>query len=267
MVQPVFAIELNIRDSELINRIHSYFGAGILVINKSKNSIAFSVQSTKILKKVIIPHFDKYPLLTQKRADFELFKLAVELISRKEHLTIEGLRKIVAIRASMNKGLTDTLKDAFPGIIPVQRPTIDYQGIPDPYWLVGFTEAEGCFLVRIQNSLAYKSGSQVKLVFTLGQHSRDSNLFKGLIEYLGCGNYYVESDGLLCYFVVTKYVDISEKVVPLFAKYPLEGSKLQNYLDFVKVVELMKEKTHLTEEGVTLIRKIKSGMNTGRDYS
>jgi len=183
VVQPVFAIELNIRDSELIKRIHSYFGVGILVINKSKNSIALSVQSTKILNKVIIPHFDKYPLLTQKRADFELFKLAVELISRKEHLTIEGLRKIVAIRASMNKGLTDTLKEAFPSIIPVQRPTIDYKTIPDPYWLVGFTEAEGCFLVRIQKSLAYKSGFQVKLVFTLGQHSRDSKLFKGLIDY------------------------------------------------------------------------------------
>jgi len=68
-------------------------------------------------------------LLTQKRADFELFKLAVELLSRKEHLTIEGLRKIVAIRASMNKGLTDTLKEAFPNIIPVQRPTIDYKTI------------------------------------------------------------------------------------------------------------------------------------------
>jgi len=67
--------------------------------------------------------------------------------------------------------------------------------------------------------------------------------------------------------VTTKFADITNKVVPLFAKYPLEGSKLQSYLDFVKVVELMKEKTHLTEEGVALIKSIKSGMNNGRDYS
>lgn len=125
MVQPVFAMELNIRDSELIKRIQSYFGVGILVINKAKNSISFSVQSVKDLNNVIIPHFDKYPLLTQKRADFLLFKLAVELISRKEHLTIEGLRKIVAIRASINKGLSVTLKEAFPRIIPVSRPIIE----------------------------------------------------------------------------------------------------------------------------------------------
>jgi len=68
VVQPVFAIELNIRDSELIKRIHSYFGAGILVINKSKNSIAFSVQSTKILNKVIIPR--KIPFVNTEKSRF-----------------------------------------------------------------------------------------------------------------------------------------------------------------------------------------------------
>jgi hypothetical protein len=37
-----------------------------------------------------------------------------------------------------------------------------------------------------------------------------------------------------------------------------------DYLDFVKVIELMKEKEHLTEEGLNQIRKIKAGMNRGR---
>ena len=34
----------------------------------------FSIEQ---ITNIIIPHFDKYPLLTQKKADFELFKLAV----------------------------------------------------------------------------------------------------------------------------------------------------------------------------------------------
>ena len=41
---------------------------------------------------MIIDHFDKYPLITQKRADFILFKSIVEMLNRKEHLTEEGLR-------------------------------------------------------------------------------------------------------------------------------------------------------------------------------
>jgi hypothetical protein len=67
---------------------------------------------------VIIAHFDKYPLLTQKLANegaarayvlrrgekspaqnFLLFKRVIELMNRKEHLTTGGLRKIVGIKA------------------------------------------------------------------------------------------------------------------------------------------------------------------------
>jgi hypothetical protein len=39
----------------------------------------------------------------------------------KEHLTIEGLRKIVAIKAVMNNGLNDVLKEAFPTVVPVRE--------------------------------------------------------------------------------------------------------------------------------------------------
>jgi hypothetical protein len=77
--------------------------------NIGKDSIQYRVSSIKELA-VIIAHFDEYPLITQKRADFELFKLIVDIISRKEHLTTEGLRKIVNLRASINNGLSPELK-------------------------------------------------------------------------------------------------------------------------------------------------------------
>jgi hypothetical protein len=35
-----------------------------------------------------------------------------------------GLRKILAIKASINNGLSDVLKVAFPGIVPVNRDKI-----------------------------------------------------------------------------------------------------------------------------------------------
>jgi len=38
-----------------------------------KSTGIYSVQSLKDLTEVIIPHFIKYPLLTQKQADFCLF--------------------------------------------------------------------------------------------------------------------------------------------------------------------------------------------------
>jgi hypothetical protein len=39
---------------------------------------------------VIINHFEKYPLLTKKLEDFQLFSQIVTLIHKKEHLTITG---------------------------------------------------------------------------------------------------------------------------------------------------------------------------------
>ena len=51
---------------------------------------------------VIIEHFDKYPLITQKQADYLLFKEAVNLIINKEHLSLTGLLKLVGIKATIN---------------------------------------------------------------------------------------------------------------------------------------------------------------------
>lgn len=76
----------------------------------------------------------------------------IELLKNKEHLTKEGLDKLIAIKASLNLGLSDELKTAFPKVVPVNRPVIPNQNIPDPMWIAGFTSAEGCFLVNVKQS-------------------------------------------------------------------------------------------------------------------
>lgn len=50
----------------------------------------------------------------------------------KEHLTQEGLMKIVALKTKINLGLSDKLKAAFPDVVPVKRPLVVDQSIPDP---------------------------------------------------------------------------------------------------------------------------------------
>ena len=94
-------------------------------------SVELLVQSINDLT-ILINHFYKYPLKTQKKSDFELIKKAFYLISQKEHLTNEGLLKIVAIKASMNLGLSDDLKVAFPNIIPQERPLVETKTIDNP---------------------------------------------------------------------------------------------------------------------------------------
>lgn len=52
-------------------------------------SILYRVSSIEDLK-VIIAHFDKYPLITYKWIDYLLFKQVFELIEKGEHLTVDG---------------------------------------------------------------------------------------------------------------------------------------------------------------------------------
>ncbi len=112
---------------------------------------AFRVSSPKQILEHILPHFDKYPLITQKSADFLLFKIIVQMMLNREHLNEEGLQEIVNIRASLNLGLSNVLKSAFPDTIPVSRPLVTNQlsnKIPHPQWVSGFVTGEGCFFIK-----------------------------------------------------------------------------------------------------------------------
>jgi hypothetical protein len=60
-------------------------------------------------------------LLTKKHYDYLLFKEVIELMLKKEHNTLEGLQKIVNLKASINLGLSNVLKEFFPDTIPIKR--------------------------------------------------------------------------------------------------------------------------------------------------
>ena len=115
-------------------------------------------------------------------------------------------------------------------------------------------------MVRVMDR--QNSRTQVLLRFKLTQHLRDEQLMRSLVDYLGCGKFYVSVGSID--FIVTKFSDIETKLIPLFEKYPIQGIKHLNYLDFLKVRQIMKNDLHLTSEGVKLIRKTKAGMNLGR---
>ena len=91
------------------------------------------------------------------------------IIRRKEHLTQEGLIKIIAIKASMNWGLSEKLKLTFPNVVPVERPLVKNQKIHDPNWLAGFTSGEGSFMIKITASQMHSIGYKVFLVLKVTQ--------------------------------------------------------------------------------------------------
>ena len=99
-VKASFQIGLHIKDLALLEIIQMFFGVG-KISKLGAESIQFRVYALKDLK-VILHHFDKYPLLTNKQSDYLLFKQVVNLMEEGKHFTLEGLNKIVSIKAMLN---------------------------------------------------------------------------------------------------------------------------------------------------------------------
>jgi LAGLIDADG endonuclease len=223
----------------------------------------------------IIDHFKLYPLKTKKYADFLLFKKAFDIINDKKHLIIEGLHELISIRASLNKGLTERLKLAFPSIKPVVRPeTPNFSFKPNNsdinYWIAGFVSvpraagAEGCFFIHTSKSKTHKLGISVALNFFVVQNIRDSYLLASFAQIFGCGYFnIVEKSGIVS-FSVRNLSDITDKIIPFFEEYNIQGVKAKDFNDFKEASILMKSKLHLTKEGLDKILLIKSRMNFNR---
>ena len=78
---------------------------------------------------------------------------------------MSGLKKILGLKFSLNLGLSDELKSAFPDLNVVQRPEINSSTeIINPYWLAGFTSGEGCFYVKIKKSLPSPNGGKARYI-------------------------------------------------------------------------------------------------------
>ncbi len=106
-VNPAFGIKLSIKDKKILYKIKDYFGCGNIEIRKcmDRNYCRFSVFKIKLLLDVIIPFFDKNPMYyTQKQNSFEKWKLVINMIGNKEHLTEEGFELIRLLSKRINEG-------------------------------------------------------------------------------------------------------------------------------------------------------------------
>jgi len=95
---------LHKKDLSILKEFKDFFKVGNISF-MGKDSIQYRVESLEGLA-VIINHFNKYPLITKKLADYTLFELAFNIIKNKNHITEKGLLELAALKAELNKGLS-----------------------------------------------------------------------------------------------------------------------------------------------------------------
>ena len=102
-VRPSFSISQHKRNLGVLQEIAKHFGVGGLRFSKRDQNYKYEVRSISDLMSVIIPHFQKFPLKTTKRKDFEKFVRICELVHSKHHLNPKYLRQIVNWAYQMNE--------------------------------------------------------------------------------------------------------------------------------------------------------------------
>nr|QJQ35481.1 LAGLIDADG endonuclease [Fusarium begoniae]QJQ35521.1 LAGLIDADG endonuclease [Fusarium ananatum]QJQ35562.1 LAGLIDADG endonuclease [Fusarium guttiforme] len=261
-VRPRFQIKLDIRYLSLLKEIKAYFNH-IGSINISNNECVYKVRSLNEVA-IIISHFDKYSLMSQKRADFELFKRIVNKLNNQEQpLTYQGLQEIVSIGVSMNLGLSSLVRDNFSNIIPVARPLVKDAVVPHAEWIAGFVSGKGSFSIYASQSVD-KPVSLSFRVFHYELGAKDEELLKILVYFFNCGNLNYDEDKKVVIFVIRKFEDINQKIIPFFDKREIKGVKYKDFKDWSEAAKIIESKNHLTQEGHNEIRRIRKNMNSNR---
>ena len=130
----------------------------------------------------------------------------------------------------------------------------------DPWFITGFTDAEGCFMCNMVKKPKYKAGWEIQPVFQIKLHVKDFPVILGIQHSLGnIGT--VENNQSTCTFRVRKLKEIIE-LIKFFDKYPLITRKKGDYLLFKQIVSIIQLKEHLTK-GLQRIINLKATLNFG----
>lgn len=118
MVSLRFNITLHIRDSNLIFAIQNFFSSychqafdtkrkvGTVVISTKTNTIRYNVNSLEDLN-IIIEHFYRYPLITNKKNNFLIFVTIFNFLKLKKHLNREGLLLVTSFVHNLNNPIKE----------------------------------------------------------------------------------------------------------------------------------------------------------------
>lgn len=203
-------IELSIRDVQLIYKIKSLLGVGVVSFRKRKEieMVSLRIRNKDDLKNFILPIFDKYPMFSNKQYDYLRFRNAL----------LSGI----------------IYSECLPEYTRSSKPLNLIESILSTYyfpaWLVGFIEAEGCFSVYKLN----KDKDYLVASFDIAQRDGDI-LISAIREYLSFTNA-IYLDKTNCFKLKVTGIRSLDNVVRFIKNAPvkLQGHKKLQYILWIK---------------------------------
>ena len=98
-----FKITQKSHNEAVLQELVEYFGSGkVHIDNSTTNTLKFQIQDISTIRDKVIPHFDKYPLISSKNLDYNDWKSVLNILSEKSHFSKEGKSKILELKNQMN---------------------------------------------------------------------------------------------------------------------------------------------------------------------
>jgi hypothetical protein len=101
-VRPSLSVSQNGDRAEVLRLLISHFACGTIRPDRSDRTLKWETRRLADLLERVIPHFERYPLLSAKRHDFERFASVCRLMADGAHRTSLGLIEIVELARGMN---------------------------------------------------------------------------------------------------------------------------------------------------------------------
>ena len=103
-IRPSFSISQNGDRAEVLRIYLERFGCGSIRPDRSDKTLKYETRCINDLVERVIPHFERHPLLSSKREDFERFARVCRLMHMQAHLTRDGFTEIVELASRVNAG-------------------------------------------------------------------------------------------------------------------------------------------------------------------
>lgn len=259
----------------LLYSLRSFFDnkGTISYSNKTKTVLRYKISNINDIVNIIIPHFDKYPLITSKQLNYLDFKKVILIIYSKKHLTEEGMNEIKKIIKNMNTNRSFKEKWEF-----CYNQSLNKDIILSSEWISSFSDSEGNFNFHIRNK-----GNSTVCAFSISQNVHDYHVIALIKQFFKCGSLYplivnktFESaynyfhkrknkgiNSVINYTITSRELN-KNIIIPFFEKYPLYTTKALDFEDWKSLIKLVDNKTYLTKEGRIKILNLSKGMNNSR---
>jgi LAGLIDADG endonuclease len=143
-----FKLTQSAYNARVLNFIKKELGVGS--ITKDGKKLQFFIRDRKIIESVLIPIFDKYPLLTTKYFDYIKFKKALSILNNTE--VSKKYKDIEIQKLKDSKPPVDYISPAWNNASLPLTNSESVNNVMTKSWLVGFIEAEGSFYLTKKDS-------------------------------------------------------------------------------------------------------------------